>query len=107
MRTIELPTQIPMVSSILSFIAIHTEVTCSAALACMTKVVMNHTLHAQRAYTHNNWQQDKTDERLRDVVPVSSLLNRSNHYNVISFQFTPHQKKPNTYDSRHRMTSEA
>ena len=31
-RTIELPTQIPMVSSILSFIAIQMEVTCSAAL---------------------------------------------------------------------------
>lgn len=32
-RTIELPTQIPMVNSILPFIAIQTEVTCSAALA--------------------------------------------------------------------------
>lgn len=32
--TIELPTQMPMVSSILFFIAIHTEVTCSAAFAC-------------------------------------------------------------------------
>ena len=31
-HTIELPTQIPMVNSILSFIAIQTEVTCSAAL---------------------------------------------------------------------------
>lgn len=31
-RTIELPTQIPMVNSILSFIAIQMEVTCSAAL---------------------------------------------------------------------------
>lgn len=31
-RTIELPTQIPMVNSILFFIAIQTEVTCSAAL---------------------------------------------------------------------------
>ena len=29
----ELPTQIPMVSSILFFIAIHTDVTCSAAFA--------------------------------------------------------------------------
>jgi len=34
--TIELPTQIPMVSSILFFIAIHIEVTCSAALACIS-----------------------------------------------------------------------
>lgn len=33
LRTIELPTQMPIVSSILSFIAIHTEVTCSAAFA--------------------------------------------------------------------------
>ena len=33
MLTIELPTQMPMVSSILFFIAIHTEVTCSAAFA--------------------------------------------------------------------------
>ena len=32
-RTIELPTQIPMVSSILFFMAIQTAVTCSAALA--------------------------------------------------------------------------
>jgi len=32
-RTIELPTQIPMVNSILFFIAIQMEVTCSAALA--------------------------------------------------------------------------
>ena len=33
--TIELPTQIPIVSSILFFIAIQTEVTCSAAFACI------------------------------------------------------------------------
>lgn len=38
--TIELPTQIPIVSSILFFIAIHTEVTCSAAFAC-TDVINN------------------------------------------------------------------
>lgn len=29
----ELPTQIPMVNSVLPFIAIHTDVTCSAAFA--------------------------------------------------------------------------
>lgn len=33
--TIELPTQIPIVSSILFFIAIQTDVTCSAAFAYM------------------------------------------------------------------------
>jgi len=32
-RTIELPTQMPIVSSVLFFSAIHTLVTCSAALA--------------------------------------------------------------------------
>lgn len=39
LRTIELPTQMPMVSSILFFMAIHTEVTCSAAFACTTSQI--------------------------------------------------------------------
>ncbi len=36
--TIELPTQMPMVSSILFFMAIHTEVTCSAAFAWLISI---------------------------------------------------------------------
>src|SRR6266581_7866684 len=38
-RTIELPKQMPIVSSILSFIAIRMEVTCPATFACETSQV--------------------------------------------------------------------
>jgi hypothetical protein len=55
--TIELPTQIPIVSSILPFIAIHTDVTCSAAFAYQKE--SRHVSGRERKTTkrtHHYWQ---------------------------------------------------
>lgn len=76
-RTIELPTQIPIVSSILSFIAIHTEVTCSAALACTTS--QGQVPKGSMGHTHDNGKENKTDERLWDMEPRCCLLDRCDH----------------------------
>ena len=51
-RTIELPTQMPIVSSILFFMAIHTDVTCSAAFAYRSP--MGSALEKVGKSTHNN-----------------------------------------------------
>ena len=76
-RTIELPTQIPIVSSILSFIAIHTEVTCSAALACTTSQVK--VPKGSVGHTHDDGKENKTDERFWDIEPLCCLLDRRDH----------------------------
>jgi hypothetical protein len=76
-RTIELPTQIPIVSSILSFIAIHTDVTCSAALACTTSQVK--VPKGSVGHTHDDGKENKTDERFWDIEPLCCLLDRRDH----------------------------
>jgi hypothetical protein len=60
LRTIELPTQMPRLSCILSFIAIHTEVTYSAAF--VGQIVSSKALMGNVGYTHDKGEKDKTDE---------------------------------------------
>ena len=95
-RTIELPTQIPIVSSILSFIAIHTEVTCSAALACTPSQVK--VPKGSVSHTHDDGKENKTDERFGDIEPLCCLLDRRDHLTNSKFSHTSIPRL-NTHDS--------
>jgi hypothetical protein len=76
LRTIELPTQTPIASSILSFIAMHTEVTSSPAFACKSCQVK---LSEVKWVTHDYGEKHKTDKCLRYIEPVCRLLDRRDH----------------------------
>ena len=76
-RTIELPTHMPIVSSILFFMAIHTDVTCSAAFAYRSP--MGSALEKEGKSTHNNGQKNETNKRLWNIISLCRLLDRSHH----------------------------
>ena len=76
-RTIELPTQMPIVSSILFFMAIHTDVTCSAAFAYRRQWVA--LSRSREGCTHDDGKKNETDERLWNVISSCCLLDRSHH----------------------------
>ena len=74
LRTIELPTQMPIVSSILFFIAIHTEVTYSTVFAW--QIMSSKALRGNVGYTHDNGKKDEADKCLWYIVPFYRLLDR-------------------------------
>ena len=65
-----------MVSSILFFIAIHTEVTCSAALAYERRSASTAADTGPSMQTHDYGKKDEANEWLRDPVTVRGLLDR-------------------------------
>ena len=68
LRTIELSTQTPIISSMLSFIAMHTEVTSSPAFACKSCQVKPSEV---MWVTYDNGEKHKTDKCLRYIEPVA------------------------------------
>jgi hypothetical protein len=72
----ELPTQMPMVSSILPFMAIQTAVTCSAALAfkAIRAFKSPGNVLQDSGSTHNEGEKNETNERLRNLISLRSFL---------------------------------
>lgn len=67
-----------IVSSILFFNTIHTDVTCSAVFNCTSSECAQSATHGGRE-TYNNGEQDEPNEELWDIVPCCSLFDQCSH----------------------------
>ena len=78
MLTTELSTQSLIVHSMLFFVAIRTDLTCFVVLTYDWHRKYN-VRRCTGSSTHHKRQHNETDERLRDVVPLRSLLDGRYH----------------------------